>query len=94
MLNIEDSKCVLIDAISDLSFSEGGAVQTAPCLTAEIMKEFPEFSDICKIITWVDGRYVILHCNSVNEGKFTSHLSVHSVINHIPDAVVLAWVNG
>jgi len=35
----------------------------------------------------------LLHCESVDEGRFTSHRSVHSLINFIDDAVVLAWAN-
>ena len=93
MLNIEDSKSTLINAISDLPFSNGEVLAVSPPLSDELHKTCPEFSQITKIIFWADGRYVILHCETADEGRFTSHRSVHSAINHIPDAVVLAWAN-
>ena len=93
MLNIEDSKSTLINAISDLPFSNGEVLLVNPPLSNELHKSCPEFSQICKIIFWADGRYVLLHCESVDEGRFTSHRSVHSLINFIDDAVILAWAN-
>ena len=80
MLNIEDSKSTLINAISDLPFSNGEVLLVNPPLSNELHKSCPEFSQICKIIFW-------------DEGRFTSHRSVHSLINFIDDAVVLAWAN-
>jgi hypothetical protein len=92
-VNIEDSKGTLINAISDLPFSNGEVLLVSPPLSKKLHESCPEFSQITKIIFWADGRYVILHCETVDEGRFTSHRSVHSAINHIPDAVVLAWAN-
>ena len=92
-MNIEDSKGTLINAISDLPFSNGEVLLISPPLSKKLHESCPEFSQITKIIFWADGRYVILHCETVDEGRFTSHRSVHSAINHIPDAVVLAWAN-
>ena len=93
MINLEDSKGILINAMGDLPFSNGEVLTVAPPLTKDLHDSCPEFSDICKLIVWVDGRYVILHCETADDGRFTSHRSVHSAINHIPDAVVLAWAN-
>ena len=92
-MNLEDSKCTLINAISDLPFSNGEALSITPPMTKELIDECPEFSQTTKIIFWVDGRYVILHCDTADNGKFTSHRSVHSLINFIDDAVILAWAN-
>ena len=92
-MNIEDCKGTLINAISDLPFSNGEVLLISPPLSKKLHESCPEFSQITKIIFWADGRYVILHCETVDEGRFTSHRSVHSAINHIPDAVVLAWAN-
>jgi hypothetical protein len=92
-VNIEDSKGTLINAISDLPFSNGEVLLISPPLSKKLHESCPEFSQTTKIIFWADGRYVILHCETVDEGRFTSHRSVHSAINHIPDAVVLAWAN-
>jgi len=87
-VNIEDSKGTLINAISDLPFSNGEFLQIAPdmLLSAEV-----SFTDATKSVTWLDGRYVMLHYANTESGKFTSHRSVHTVVNFIPDAVVKEW---
>jgi len=93
MLNLEDSKSTLINAISDLPFSNGEVLLVSPLLSDELHKSCPEFSDLTKLIFWADGRYVMLHCETVDEGRFTSHRSVHSLINFIDHEVILAWAN-
>ena len=92
-MNIEDSKSTLINAVSDLPFSNGEVLSITPPMTKELIDECPSFSQTTKVIFWADGRYVILHCDTADNGKFTSHRSVHSAINFIDDAVILAWAN-
>jgi len=92
-MNLEDSKSTLINAISDLPFSNGEALAITPPITKDLIDKCPDFSQSTKIIFWADGRYVILHCETVDKGRFTSHRSAHSAINFIEDAVILAWAN-
>ena len=92
-MNIEDSKSTLINAISDLPFSNGEALSITPPMTKDLIDKYPEFSQTTKVIVWADGRYVMLHFGTADHGKFTSHRSAHSAINFIDDAVILAWAN-
>tara|TARA_R100001377_G_scaffold84252_1_gene67391 strand:- start:8946 stop:9248 length:303 start_codon:yes stop_codon:yes gene_type:complete len=88
-MNIEESKSILINAISDLPFSEGGVVHIAP----KVVLSFElSFTDANKSVTWLGDKYVILHYTGYDSGRFTRHRSVHSVINNIPEVVILAWV--
>ena len=92
-MNIEDSKSTLINAISDLPFSNGEVLSITPPITKDLIDKCPEFSQTTKVIFWADGRYVLLHCDSADGGDFTTHRSAHSLINFIHDAVILAWAN-
>ena len=92
-MNLEDSKSTLINAISDLPFSNGEVLSITPPMTKDLIDKCPEFSQTTKIIFWADGRYVMLHCDTADKGNFTSHRSAHSLINLIDDAVILAWAN-
>jgi len=93
MLNLEDSKSTLYNAITDLPFSNGEVLLISPPVTKKLHDSCPEFSQITKIVFWADGRYVLLHCETVDEGRFTSHRSVHGLINYIDHEVILAWAN-
>lgn len=87
-MNIEDSKELLVTALRDLPSKQGEFLQIAPdmMLSAEV-----SFTDATKSVTWLDGRYVMLHYANTESGRFTSHRSVHTVVNFIPDAVVKEW---
>ena len=62
-------------------------------ITKELVDKCPDFSQSTKLVIYLDGRYVLLHCDSADGGDFTCHRSAHSLINFIHDAVILAWAN-
>ena len=92
-MNLEDSKELLLKSIQDLPNKQGEHLAISPPLTLELVDKCPDFSQSTKIAIYLDGRYVLLHCDSADEGYFTTHRSAHSVINFIHHAVILAWAN-
>ena len=92
-MNIEDSKELLLKAIQDLPNKQGEHLAIIPPVTQDLVDKCPDFSQTTKIVFYLDGRYVLLHCDSADGGDFTCHRSAHSLINFIHDAVILAWAN-
>ena len=92
-MNIEDSKGLLIKAVQDLANKRGECLQIMPTVTQDLVDKCPKFNQTTKIVFYLEGRYVLLHCDSVDGGDFTTHGSAHSLINFIHDAVILAWAN-
>ena len=90
-MNIEDSKELLLKTVLDLPNKPGEHLLVSPPLTKELVDKCPDFSQSPKLVIYLDGRYVLLHCDSADGGDFTTHRSAHSLINFIHDAVVKAW---
>ena len=92
-MNLEDSKGLLIKAVQDLANKRGECLQIMPTVTQDLVDKCPDFSQTTKIAFYLEGRYVLLHCDSADGGDFTTHGSAHSLINWIHHAVILAWAN-
>ena len=92
-MNLEDSKELLLKSIQDLPNKQGEHLAISPPLTLELVDKCPDFSQTTKIVFYLEGRYVLLHCDSADGGDFTTHGSAHSLINWIHHAVILAWAN-
>lgn len=92
-MNIEDSKELLLKSIQDLPNKPGEHLAITPPLTQDLVDKCPKFSQTNKLVFYLDGKYVLLHCYNAEGGDFTTHRSAHSLINFIHNAVILAWAN-